>query len=799
LGTAQLTTAGTAAQKFIPAIGNHSYKAVFVGTVAAASSSSSTVALTVTGTFPTATTIGVSGTAGNYTLTANLTGSGPAPATGQISFLDTSAANTVLGTASLVPAVPPMTWTLSESVAAGVAPSSVAVGDFNGDGIPDLAIPDFNDCNVAIFLGKGDGTFTAAAKPNVGCNPTAVTVADFNGDGIADLAVASTVPSTGSGQSGLSPGSVSILLGNGDGTFTPVSAKPMTGFVPRAIAVGDFNGDGKADLAVVNFYPTGLTFELTILLGNGDGTFTAAAPAGPATGFLPFSLAVGDFNGDGKMDLAVGNDGLVGATILLGNGDGTFTASANTDSGGAPLTVVTGDFNGDGKLDLAVGDFADNTVRILLGNGDGTFKLTSTLPTGGVDPFALAVGDFNGDGIADLVLSNIESETISIFLGNGDGTFTAGSAGPAAGIYPQAIAAADFTGDGDAGLVIVNKFSNMTISLTQFTANATASGISPLGTGTHLVDASYPGDTSHNSSVSATTALTASLLSLSPRSLTFGSLIDGTTSTSQPVTLMNGGATVLAITSIATSANFSQTNNCGSSVAANGSCTINVTFAPTIGGALTGTLTITDNANGVAGSTQTVALSGSAEDFSFGPASGASTSATVAPGQTATYTLSVGSQGGLSGTASFAISGAPSETTCTASPNPASLGTNVTVTCTTTAPSSVLPRLRPLPPDLRRLPVLNPFLTLALVLAAVAWAMTRRHQLRAQRWRRLMVSLGAGLLLSLVLLGCGGGSSSSIPPNPGTPAGTYSLTLTGTISSGSSSLSHSVTLTLTVT
>jgi hypothetical protein len=786
--------------KFIPAIGNHSYKAVFAGTVAAASSSSSTVALTVTGTFPTTTTIGVSGTAGNYTLTASLAGSGPAPASGQISFLDTSAANAVLSTASLVPAVPPMNWTLSESVTPGVEPASVAVGDFNGDGIPDLAIANFNDCNVAILLGNGDGTFTAAAKPTVECYPTAVTVADFNGDGKEDLAVVVGVPSTSAGQSGLTPGSVAILLGNGDGTFTPVSATSATGIAPRAIAVGDFNGDGKADLAVANFYPTGLTFELTILLGNGDGTFTAAAPAeGPATGFLPFSLAVGDFNGDGKMDLAVGNDALVGATILLGNGDGTFTAAANADPGGAPLTVVTGDFNGDGKLDLAVGDFADNTVRILLGNGDGTFKLTNTLPTGGVDPFALAVGDFNGDGIADLVLSNVESETISTFLGNGDGTFTTASAGPAAGIYPQAIAAADFTGDGTAGLVIVNKFSNMTISLTQFTSNATASGISPLGTGTHLVDASYPGDSSHNSSVSATTALTAAQFSLAPRNLTFGVQIVLTTSASQAVTFSNMAASPLFITGVTASANFSQTNNCGSSLAANSSCTINVIFAPTTGGSLSGTITVTDNVNGVAGSMQTVALSGTAEDFSFSPAAGSSTSATVAQGQTATFTLNLGSESGLTGSVSFNITGAPSESTCTASPNPANLGTAVTVSCTTTQPVALLLPGRPFPPFSRLSPMPVGLWILALTLLVASWTLMNRRQLPGSRAAVVTAYLAVALLV-IVVVGCGGGAThGGPPPNPGTPAGTYPLTLNGTISSGSSSLSHSVRLTLTVT
>ena len=800
LGTAQLTTAGTATLKFRPAIGNHSYKAMFTGTVAAASSSSSTATLTVTGAIPTTTTLSASGTAGNYTLTASLSGSGPAPAAGQISFLDTSSANALLGTASLVPASPSINWTLSQSVAEGVEPSSVAVGDFNGDGIPDLAIANLNDCNVAILLGKGDGTFSVTAKPTVACNPNAITVGDFNGDGIADLAVVVATPTSGGGQAAFPPGSVEILLGNGDGTFTAVSAQSATGVVPRAIAVGDFNGDGKADLAVVNFFPTGITLELTILLGNGDGTFTTAAPAeGPATGFLPFSLAVGDFNGDGKPDLVVGNDGLVGATILLGNGDGTFTAAATADPGGAPFAAVTGDFNGDGKLDLAVGDFADNTVRILLGNGDGTFKLTGTLPTGGVAPYSMAVGDFNGDGIADLALSSVESGTVAVFMGNGDGTFVNAGASPSAGIFPQAIAAADFTGGGTAGVVVVNKFSNVMISLTQFSADAIANGISPLGTGTHLVDASYAGDSIHNPSVSSTTALTASQFSLAPRNLTFGSLIVGTTSASQAVTFSNTAASALSITSVTASANFSQTNTCGSSLAANSSCAINVTFAPTTGGTLSGTITVTDNLNGASGSTQTVALSGTAEDFSLSPAAGSSTSATVRQGQTGTFTLNLASLGGLTGSVSFNITGAPSESTCSASPNPANLGTTVTISCSTTQPVAMVLLGRRFPPLSRPLPVKFGFWILVLTLFLACWTLTRRRHLPCSRRTVVLAYFGFALLFIVVVAGCGGGAThGGPPPNPGTPAGVYPITVTGAFSSGGASVTHTITLTLTV-
>ncbi|HYM05299.1 MAG TPA: FG-GAP-like repeat-containing protein [Terriglobales bacterium] len=795
LGTAQLTSAGTATLKFIPAIGSHSYKAIFAGTVSAAGSSSGASALTVTGKYPSTTMIGQSGNPGNYTLTATVTGGGP-PTTGQVSFLDTSSGNSVLGAVPLAAGASALNWSNSQSVTTTAFPWDVAVGDFNGDGIPDLAIVTYNDCTVSVLLGKGDGTFTAGAKLNVACNPISIAVGDFNGDGKADLAVASDggIPV---GQTGVHflPGTVTILLGNGDGTFTPVAAKPATSFGPRQIAVGDFNGDGKADLAIAPFEPDGITFKVTILLGNGDGTFTAAASPETPTGIK--SIVIGDFNGDGKPDLAVGSEYFSFVSIFLGNGDGTFTAAPHPNLTCAPFSVVTGDFNGDGKLDLAMADAAYNTLRILLGNGDGTFTLApGNLPTG-VEPFALAAGDFNGDGKADLAVVSVASNNSTVFIGNGDGTFVQESANPATGIFPTAIVAADFTGNGTAGLAIIN-FDSFTATIWLPQSAATASAIvSPLGSGTHLVDANYPGDNNYNSSVSGTVALAASSLSLSPRNLTFGSLIAGTMSASQPVTLTNGGSTALAITSLVASANFSQANNCGSSVAASGSCIINVTFAPKAGGALTGTLTIIDNADGVAGSTQTVDLSGTAEDFSFGPGSGSSTSATVEPGQTATYNLSIASEGGLAGTVSFAISGAPSETTCTASPNPANFGSNVTVSCATTMPVAVLLPDRPFPPVSRWRVGLNSLWVLALVLAV--WTFTR-NWLGESSWRRITVALAVALLLTLSLTGCGGGAlpGGGPPPNPGTPAGTYSLTVTATIGSGASTITHTVTLTLTV-
>ncbi len=318
----------------------------------------------------------------------------------------------------------------------GRAPISVAVGDFNGDGQPDLATANFFSNNVSVLLGNGAGGFGGATNFGAGDFPQSVAVGDFNGDGKPDLATANE-----------DSNNVSVLLGNGDGSFGAATNFGV-GITPDSVAVGDFNGDGKPDLAVAN-YNSG---NVSVLLGNGMGGFGAATNFGAGAG--PSSVAVGDFNGDGQPDLAVANQASANVSVLLGNGMGGFGAATNFGAGTGPRSVAVGDFNGDGQPDLAVANQASANVSVLLGNGAGSFGAATNFGVGDA-PRSVAVGDFNGDGKPDLATANGNSNNVSVRLGNGMGGFGAATS-LGAGISPSSVAVGDFNGDGKPDLAVAN-------------------------------------------------------------------------------------------------------------------------------------------------------------------------------------------------------------------------------------------------------------------------------------------------------------------------------------------------------
>jgi FG-GAP-like repeat len=319
-------------------------------------------------------------------------------------------------------------------------PQAIVAGDFNGDGHLDLAVAAGSD-NVYLLLGNGDGTFQPQVAYAVGLAAVAIVAGDFNGDGRLDLAVA--IQGTFS-----SPGTVSVLLGNGDGTIErQVADAVLSG--PAGIAPGDFTGDGRLDLAIANANDD----TVSVLPGNGDGTFQPHVAY--SVGSVPAAIVAGDFNGDGRLDLAVANLDDNTVSVLLGNGDGTFQPQVTYAVGSYSTSIVAGDFTGNGNLDLAVANGGDNTVSVLLGNGDGTFKPQVTYAVGSY-PDAIVAGDFNGDGRLDLAVANADDNTVSLLLGNGDGTFKPQVA-YAVGTYPDAIVAGNFTGDGRLDLAVANQ------------------------------------------------------------------------------------------------------------------------------------------------------------------------------------------------------------------------------------------------------------------------------------------------------------------------------------------------------
>jgi hypothetical protein len=318
----------------------------------------------------------------------------------------------------------------------GRKPYSVAVGDLNRDGIPDLVTANFDSNTISVLLGKGDGTFQPASDYSVGSNPVAVVVGDFNGDGKPDLAASNS-----------GDGTVSLLLGKGDGTFAPAGTLKV-GAYPGSLATGDFNHDGKLDLAVPNWTDG----TVSVLLGKGNGSFQSAVSYN--VGAEPRAVAVGDFNGDGKLDLAVARQISGTVAVLLGNGDGTFQPAVNYSAGYRATSVAAGDLNHDGKLDLVTANFGTDSASVLLGNGDGTFQPAENDPAGS-NPHSVAVGDLNGDGNLDLAVANNGGNTVNVFLGIGDGTFQAPQT-YAVGAGPFSVAVGDFNRDGAPDLAVAN-------------------------------------------------------------------------------------------------------------------------------------------------------------------------------------------------------------------------------------------------------------------------------------------------------------------------------------------------------
>jgi hypothetical protein len=330
----------------------------------------------------------------------------------------------------------------------GGSPLAVAAADLTGTGRLDLVTTNGNPSTVGVLLGTGDGTFQSHANYSVDANRGAVDVGDLTGNGIADLVVTNYA----------SNGTVSVLLGNGDGTVR-LSQTFSAGVLPTDVAVADLNGDGIPDLVTANE-----TNQVNVFLGNGDGTFQA--PVAYAAGAWPVSVTVADLTGNGTLDLVVADaaplGGTAGVSILMGNGDGTFQAPVVYRVTGFPQYVEVGDFNGDGIPDLVSlnleGAGLNSTLSFFQGNGDGSFRPPVSYLTGGIETYGMAAGDFNGDGNLDVAVTDLMGRVI-VLLGNGDGSFQAPQS-YSAGLDPSGVTAGDFNGDGSLDLAVANAGDN---------------------------------------------------------------------------------------------------------------------------------------------------------------------------------------------------------------------------------------------------------------------------------------------------------------------------------------------------
>jgi hypothetical protein len=348
----------------------------------------------------------------------------------------------------------------SANYATGNAPTFITAADLIGSGVQDLVTANFTDNTVSVLLGNGDGTFQAKTDYATGGGPAWIATGDFNGDKDLDLAVANENSNT-----------ISILLGNGDGTFQNQTTI-ATGNQPVAVLAADMHdksGTGNLDLIVANKKDN----TIGIYQGNGDGTFQAPTLLTLPGGYAPSSLAVADFNADGHLDLAVTDQGNNSVSIFLGNGDGTFQNRVDYPVGNSPVWVSTADFNADGILDLAVANngaptdtLAGNSVSILLGQanpnntsvGSGAFG-TQTAYAAGTGPTSIAVADYNVDGIPDLAVTAQGDNAVAVLLGQGPGTF-----GPffelTVGSDPVSIVSEDFNDDGRSDAAVANNGSN---------------------------------------------------------------------------------------------------------------------------------------------------------------------------------------------------------------------------------------------------------------------------------------------------------------------------------------------------
>jgi LPXTG-motif cell wall-anchored protein len=735
-----------------------------------------------------------------------------------------------------------------------VAPT-FAVGDFNGDGKPDILTDMMSNNNIqgmVLLAGDGQGNFTQGATIK-GDYPLALVAADMNGDKKLDAVYIGYLSGTYT---------LDIALGNGDGTFQTATDVPLPSGKFNDFVVGDFNGDGKPDVMITMTSFSTNAGAIYLFLGNGDGTLQS--PVSIDTPPQAWGLAAGDFNGDGKLDFAVTNNGSSNTTgavlVYLNQGSGAFAKPVSYAASMFPGPIVVADVNKDGKPDLVVAS-EDNatitssnpfgphgTLNVLLGNGDGTFQTALSSPLNGPMYSNLAVADMNQDGIPDVVVGDDGPPFFytQVLYGKGDGTFPTGNS-LQMGLAAQSVTAVDVNGDGRPDLllttgtsyasldVFVNQYSGKTISTlpatttalsvtpnpavagqtVTFTAQVTAASGSTVPTGTvnFMNGTTQLGTGTLNSSGQATYTTTSLAVGSYPVTAVYSGDTNFSGSTSPAVTLVVNAQPVAAstTTTLVTSA---ATANAGQ----------NVTFTATVAGPSgstgepTGTVTFLDgtstlgtgtlNASGVATySTSSLSVgthSITAQysgDTNFAPSVSSAITETILAAPTftlATKTTSLSITPGQSGTTTLSVTPVNGfnqavSFACSGLPSEAACSFSpATVTPSGTTASSTTMTITTTAASSSRNSNPWPFAGGGLTLALGLLFFRRRKRLPALLCLTLLLGIGG------MAIGCGGGSASKPPSNLGTPAGTSTVTVTASSGTGTSAITQSATLTLTV-
>lgn len=496
-------TQGTAVLTLMLAPGQHTLTAVYGGTTQSPGAvTSAPVAVTVTGQTMSKTVLSATPNAqnpNNYDFTATVTAGGLASPSNTADFSDITD-GIDLGTAPL------NSQTVLHSFGKGLKkltsnePAQTVVADFNGDGIPDIASANASfgaTSTMSVFLGKGNGRFQTPVDYTTSTFTSGIVSGDFNQDGIPDIAAMSQGDS-------ISDGDVAVFLGNGDGTFRgPIDN--MLGTFPVSIAMGDFDGDGILDVATVDYFAN----AAYVSLGNGDGTFKT--PVAYAVGPGPCCIATGSLNKDGFLDLVVANTDGNSMSVLLGRGDGTFKSQQAYRTGAQPEFVAIGDVNMDGTADILIANYGDPSVGVFLNKGNGVFRDPVSYPVGGADA-GIAIGDLDGDGIPDVAVSYYHPSKVGVLHGNGDGTFSAPAEFDTHQKQGYEVNLADMNGDGSPDIISADINASISVLLNRTSASATLSNVAISGSRSDQkqVVANYSGDTRYKKSKSKPVQVTGS-------------------------------------------------------------------------------------------------------------------------------------------------------------------------------------------------------------------------------------------------------------------------------------------------